>query len=446
MSKLVAQTGELKACLPYPVINVDESDDDEDHWDIVKASDIIVTTYDALDKACCARILQTVRWGRVVLDEMQEIRSSTTKIAKNCEQLHCDRRWMLSGTPIFGGIEDLKGELNFLRLEPFGASWEDGFFDFAIKAPWESKQPHAVAVLQILCLVALRRSKDMTIAESGIGLLDLKPMTVEYIPVPQTHSERALYCWMEYLVACELELTAEAKIKKQRVTGRQVAAAEKANIKNRAQCLRLLREICITPMLINGGLGATSQLRAIDALMTAHNERSTFQNHTTRVNGDLVTITGRRIMSCNQALQFLTQHKEAARTDADMVTTAVVGGGRGVTNRDRAVESPEQRFSSAEVDVESATKALKELSKQRAKARWHLALEHVTSGRYSDGRVHQFSCLWAWRRLVNDMLTKRSQSLALPTLLTRGWRPSKSLKTDLYTPVSYTHLTLPTKA
>jgi hypothetical protein len=34
---------------------------------------------------------------------------------------------MLSGAPWFEGIDDLHGELNFLRLEPFVARFEDGF-------------------------------------------------------------------------------------------------------------------------------------------------------------------------------------------------------------------------------------------------------------------------------------------------------------------------------
>jgi SNF2 family DNA or RNA helicase len=68
-------------------------------------ADIVVATYASLlkskrktgDDAC--RILKSFSWGRVVLDEMQEIRSSTTAIAKACEELKCCRRWMLSGTP-----------------------------------------------------------------------------------------------------------------------------------------------------------------------------------------------------------------------------------------------------------------------------------------------------------------------------------------------------------
>ena len=96
VSMLVANTGELKKCLPAPASNRNVvPDDEEDDWDLVQASDIVVCTYDCLDKKTCSTLLHTVQWGRVVLDEMQEIRSSTTQIAKNCETLQCDRRWMV---------------------------------------------------------------------------------------------------------------------------------------------------------------------------------------------------------------------------------------------------------------------------------------------------------------------------------------------------------------
>jgi len=142
VSMIVARSGELKRCLPLPAEGEAASTivyDCDDDWETMKASDIMLCTYDCFDKNSCSRILQTVRWGRVVLDEMQEIRSSTTQIAKNCETLKCNRRWMLSGTPIFQGIQDLSGELNFLRLEPFGSGQNDGFYKFAVVDPWEAK-------------------------------------------------------------------------------------------------------------------------------------------------------------------------------------------------------------------------------------------------------------------------------------------------------------------
>jgi SNF2 family DNA or RNA helicase len=122
---LVAQwVAEVSKCCgdTLSVNFLDVNDKDFSTRDLVDAggngNDILVTTYSSLDNIKTSRYLASWKWGRIVLDEQQEIRSSTTKIAKNCESLDCHRRWMLSGTPIFEGIEDLRGELNFLRLTP----------------------------------------------------------------------------------------------------------------------------------------------------------------------------------------------------------------------------------------------------------------------------------------------------------------------------------------
>eukprot|EP00957_Ditylum_brightwellii_P068116 5170553-Ditylum_brightwellii.AAC.1 len=125
--------------------------------------DIVVATYGALEKPRSSKVLASICWGRIVLDEMQEIRSSTTAIAMNCEKLSCSRRWMLSGTPLFEGIDDLRGELNFLRLEPYAAALEDGFFDFSITNHWKARSEHGLETLRILGLLLLRRAKNMTL-------------------------------------------------------------------------------------------------------------------------------------------------------------------------------------------------------------------------------------------------------------------------------------------
>ena len=87
-----------------------------------RRADIVITTYQALDRHSKAvQILSKHTWGRVVLDEMQEIRSWTTTISKGCQCLRSNRRWMLSGTPITQSVDDFRGELCFLGLEPFAA-------------------------------------------------------------------------------------------------------------------------------------------------------------------------------------------------------------------------------------------------------------------------------------------------------------------------------------
>jgi SNF2 family DNA or RNA helicase len=137
---------------------------------VTKKVDIVITTYNAFDmtKASSKRkrgkhpatILKSICWKRVcrectiisiatadihtallvsyvspiqysmdlsstsAVDEMQELRSEKSSIAKNIEDVDCDRRWMVSGSPLFEGLGDLRGEIAFLRLVPFGANVE----------------------------------------------------------------------------------------------------------------------------------------------------------------------------------------------------------------------------------------------------------------------------------------------------------------------------------
>lgn len=219
-------------------------------------ADITICTYKALRHPSPPHVhkyIESRRWGRVILDEMQEIRSSTTQIAKACSNLSSYRRWMLSGTPLFDGIDDLKGELNFLCLEPFAAQNEDGFFNFAISQPWQRRDVFAIEILKALSLVMLRRSKSMTICGTdGQKLMGQNHgLTVEYVPVPQKLSERALYYFLEYVVANELsrhqmiEKTATQSDENETMKG---SRSENERKKSRAVCLRLLRELCNSPV------------------------------------------------------------------------------------------------------------------------------------------------------------------------------------------------------
>jgi SNF2 family DNA or RNA helicase len=90
VSLIVSQTGELKRCLPAPSVGDDKSvDPEDDDWDIVKSSDILVTTYDALEKPRACKKLADVEWGRIVLDEMQEIRRYTFAKPSDRAQRQC---------------------------------------------------------------------------------------------------------------------------------------------------------------------------------------------------------------------------------------------------------------------------------------------------------------------------------------------------------------------
>ena len=167
--------------------------------------DIVIATYKTLEK--CTTALPSICWRRVVLDEMQEVRSSTTELAKKCERLVSPRRWMVSGTPLYDKISDLQGELYFLRVSPFGAGHDDGFWNHCVGRPWEAKEEAALDALQVLLgAVMLRRSKTQTYLD-GTPILELPTRSIVRAPVALDGSEQAAYAYLEQLVVSEVKRT-----------------------------------------------------------------------------------------------------------------------------------------------------------------------------------------------------------------------------------------------
>jgi len=382
--------------------------------------DVLVTTYQALDQPKTSKFLAGFTWGRIVLDEMQEIRSSTTKIAKSCEMLKSARRWMLSGTPIFEGFDDLRGELNFLRLEPYAAKLEDGFFDFSIMNHMQMRSHRGIETLRILGLVMLRRSKNMTIHATGRSIMDQKKLKIEFIPIAQEPSERALYCWIEHIVDQELNHTEGEK-----------------DMQSRSLCLRLLREVCFSVVLLNGGLGVSSQLRTVNNLMVKAHRRAESEVVHSRVQASAKRASRPRILSPDEALRHIVQHQSDQNTREDFVSDQRFGQGQGASNRAHAMDSVEDQVKHAEDELVAKKKELASGTSRRSKARWHWALEKVTTG--SMWKMHKrchvkpkFSVLWRWR-FPFSFGNKLMKENRYPVLLTRGWRPAPSLvKWDLF--------------
>ena len=93
-------------------------------------------------------------------------------------RLSSPRRWMVSGTPLYDKISDLQGELYFLRVSPFGAGHEDGFWTHVIGAPWEARRNSALEALHVLLRgVMMRHSKSQTNLD-GSSILALPPKTI----------------------------------------------------------------------------------------------------------------------------------------------------------------------------------------------------------------------------------------------------------------------------
>ncbi|KOO29940.1 snf2 super family [Chrysochromulina tobinii] len=244
--------------------------------------DIVVSTYGALDK--CTSALGAIAWRRVVLDEMQEVRSSTTELARKCERLHAPRRWMVSGTPLYDKIDDLQGELYFLRVSPFGAGHEDGFWRHVIGTPWEARQETALDALHVLLRgVMMRHAKSQTHID-GRSILSLPPKTLEYVAVQLAESELTSYAFLEALFVKEIRRCRALQSILMR-GGVAVAAPPAVGLANNpfhragvhalsgaqllVTALRLLREACVALPLLGGGAGCSDQLKQLEEICRA---------------------------------------------------------------------------------------------------------------------------------------------------------------------------------
>ncbi|KAF8243891.1 hypothetical protein K440DRAFT_31423 [Wilcoxina mikolae CBS 423.85] len=131
--------------------------------------DVVLTTYHTLmtdyfaaggkapRKQNVGRILHSISWMRVVLDEAHIIRSGTAKLARAACALQAKYRWCLTGTPLQNRVEDFGSLLSFLRLDAFD-KYES--FDMHVASPLRTGSKDAIKKLRLLVnAVTLRRTK-----------------------------------------------------------------------------------------------------------------------------------------------------------------------------------------------------------------------------------------------------------------------------------------------
>jgi SNF2 family DNA or RNA helicase len=83
-------------------------------------SDLVLTTYAVAARD--AEILREVRWDRVVLDEAQHVKNSTSAVARAVRQLPAGHRVALTGTPVENRLEDLWSIMDFLNPGLLGSA------------------------------------------------------------------------------------------------------------------------------------------------------------------------------------------------------------------------------------------------------------------------------------------------------------------------------------
>ena len=384
------------------------------------AHDIVVTTYPAVRKHCrtaalphyrtsprphpklqpltplptlppfqldkCVAALPHVAWKRVVLDEMQEVRSSTTELARKCERLHGGLRWMVSGTPLYDKISDLQGELNFLRVSPFGAGHEDGFWRHVIGAPWQASDDSALDALQLLLNgVMMRHSKTQSWMD-GTTILALPPRELVLAPVQLDGSERAAYVWLEQLIVAEVART-NALLE-------AGSAARSSGGALLVTGLRLLREASVAMHLLGGGGGVSEQLKPVEEIARAQLQAlgrfgGPAAGAVDPADVDEVRLTR---MTPSQTLQSLGSLDRRA-TEAAHASSLYNAQHRGdfqrhanqkqrVYDRSRsyAMESLDEKFEQAETKREELEQEAVAERWLAATRRWQWALERVTTG------------------------------------------------------------------
>lgn len=214
-------------------------------------------------------------------------------------------------------------------------------------------------------------------------------------------------------------------------------------------------------MLLNGGMGSSSQMKSLNSLLINQARRrrmvpgaarhSLHQDIGGRVRNPIP------VMNCDEAIMHLAALQESTRTNEDEVATMTLGMGQGLARRNRAtVYSVDEQIKDAESIVHRARKGLKAAATGRAKARWHWALERITTGCLpSEDLVDvnpKFRSLWLWRsvyiaaeKAMNTQSTNTGSSLTnrmgrlgsawrnlfgsattctgrFPVFLRRGWR------------------------
>ncbi|KAL2678983.1 hypothetical protein Neosp_009737 [[Neocosmospora] mangrovei] len=164
-------------------------------------SDVVLTTYHTLEKdSSKAKILQSIKWTRVVLDEAHQIRNPSTKFFKAAVALESEARWCLTGTPIQNSLDDLRSLLKFLRFEPFCQPkvLEEHIVRPMRKDP-ETGSSTARNLRILLKTCCLRRSQT---------LLDLPSVTTREVCVKPTVAEKARFAQILEQCRAEFDLMA----------------------------------------------------------------------------------------------------------------------------------------------------------------------------------------------------------------------------------------------
>lgn len=163
----------------------------------IASTDIVVVSTFALQSARANDILnklKRVHFHRIFLDE-SHYNQSGVKTKNSLAALSATYRYCVTGTPVGHSLDDLYGQIRFLRIPLF---CREDFWRQNIGTPYCNRNYDALKVLRsLLSRLVVRHSKQQTL-EDGKAMLTLPPRSVETLLLPfGSDAERKIYDALE---------------------------------------------------------------------------------------------------------------------------------------------------------------------------------------------------------------------------------------------------------
>jgi len=149
----------------------------------LKPFDVLVTSYTMLQQE--SKLLETVNWQTIVLDEAQAIKNISTKRSRAAMALNGGFKLLTTGTPIENHLGELWNLFHFINPGLLG-SLESFNRSFAVPIERHQSHPARKRLRRLIRPFILRRIKSEVLEE-------LPPRTEIVLQVEMTKEERAFY-------------------------------------------------------------------------------------------------------------------------------------------------------------------------------------------------------------------------------------------------------------
>ena len=195
---LISQwSSEIEKYAPWLKVLTLHSSEKPSHVDVASCDVCIMSTFFLQHHgAGTLGFVRRTHWHRLIVDESHYNQSSDNNTTqRELSKLMATNRHCVTGTPIGHSLDDLYGQLRFLRVAPFNRKdfWKD-----AVSDGYYNGSTEALRILRaLLSRVVIRHSKEQR-TQAGAELVALPPRTVETVLLPfGSEAEREVYAEIE---------------------------------------------------------------------------------------------------------------------------------------------------------------------------------------------------------------------------------------------------------